>query len=360
MLVIASSAIVTVSALTVEDPTFRCRAEERTLEVAVEAFVATKDRLPQSEAELVDAGFMRSESSHFDLDDDEVVPSPGSPCIDTIGAFGDSQDTAVLDRAGTASAPSTPPPEICSPVDAAFERLDQLDGTDVQQLSTELHAIATTVRGARGSTDDPTLKSEIDAFTNLISGMAMVTGLLDENSPTADAKTRITIDDLSVAVAGYLGVIHTSEIMVVAFPKLAAVCGTGFVAAPQLVSAIRALKEALDAFLATDLGQSTQFSTLATMNERLGTLDNDDQPRSSMSAEFDECRAHPEAATLGDNDGCDGLFHACSDGDMAACDDLFMATFPGSNYSVSGATCGGRTQPGGLGYAGFCTEIDEP
>ena len=79
-----------------------------------------------------------------------------------------------------------------------------------------------------------------------------------------------------------------------------------------------------------------------------------------MAEEFNDCLYDVEAATLGDNDGCDALYRGCSDGDMAACDDLYSASFPGSNYSVSGATCGGRTQPGGRGYAGKCEEIKEP
>ena len=109
LLVIATSAVVTASALATENPTSKCRAEEVTLTVAVEAFIASTDRAPDSQAELVDAGFIRTQSSLFDIHGKTVAPTPGSPCHATlpIGAFAANEQSTAPEFTSPASvAPS--------------------------------------------------------------------------------------------------------------------------------------------------------------------------------------------------------------------------------------------------------------
>ena len=361
LLVITTSGIVTATALTTEDASAECRREELTLTVAVEAYIASTDHAPDSQAQLVEAGFIRAPSTLFDIDGDVVVPARGSPCIATLPlAAQPDTDGTLPEGAAPSSSVAAPKPSPCANVDSAFQQLEAVDGESAKQLSTDLHAIATSLRGSAASAQGESLRFDVDALANLLSGMATIAGLLHDGGLTADRETRTTIATLTQAIAGYLHVVHTSEIMSTAWPELARTCGTGFVPAPELVSAIAAMQEALGAFLATTLGGSPEFSTLAEMSERMATMDDAAEPRSSLVDEFDQCRADAGAATLGDNEGCDALYRACGDGDMLACNDLFNASFPGSNYSASGATCGGRTQPGGRGYAGYCEEIEEP
>jgi hypothetical protein len=65
----------------VEISTERCDAERLTLEVAAEAYFAQNQEFPATEAVLVDAEYLRSESELYDLlPDGTVVPAPDSPC----------------------------------------------------------------------------------------------------------------------------------------------------------------------------------------------------------------------------------------------------------------------------------------
>jgi hypothetical protein len=58
-----------------------CEAQRRTLEVAVEAFLAQTGALPTTEADLVTSGMLRDEIEPFDLTvDGTVVAAPGGTC----------------------------------------------------------------------------------------------------------------------------------------------------------------------------------------------------------------------------------------------------------------------------------------
>jgi hypothetical protein len=58
-----------------------CRADAKTLEVALEAYRAKNGaHTTPTEAELVEAGFMRHVSGLVDLAESAVVPKPGGPC----------------------------------------------------------------------------------------------------------------------------------------------------------------------------------------------------------------------------------------------------------------------------------------
>ena len=52
-----------------------CESERRTVEVAREAYLAEYGVDPTSEADLVSAGLLRSESAGYDLRDGEIVPT---------------------------------------------------------------------------------------------------------------------------------------------------------------------------------------------------------------------------------------------------------------------------------------------
>lgn len=55
-----------------------CDADLKTLQTAWEAFNAQYGTAPDSQGDLVDAGFLREPSSHFDLIGSEFVPVPGA------------------------------------------------------------------------------------------------------------------------------------------------------------------------------------------------------------------------------------------------------------------------------------------
>ena len=57
-----------------------CASDQQTLEVAIEAFIASEGQPPVDEAELVDAGFLRDEFGSFDVVDGEIVAVPGGGC----------------------------------------------------------------------------------------------------------------------------------------------------------------------------------------------------------------------------------------------------------------------------------------
>lgn len=58
-----------------------CTTDQRTLEVAVEAYFARTGQLPASEQALVDSFFLRNASENFDLDADaQPVPAAGGNC----------------------------------------------------------------------------------------------------------------------------------------------------------------------------------------------------------------------------------------------------------------------------------------
>ena len=80
--VIATSAVVSAKAASVSlvDDTAACRAELKTLQVAVEAYVASKDQAPETQRDLVDAGFLRSASSEYQLVDGRIELAPDSSC----------------------------------------------------------------------------------------------------------------------------------------------------------------------------------------------------------------------------------------------------------------------------------------
>jgi hypothetical protein len=361
-IVIVTSAAITAAGLRIEDVDWRCRADRVTLEVAVEAFTASKDRPPDSEAELVDAGFLRAESAMYDLRGSTVVVAPGSRCAANLTGGQEVRDAAAPDMSESttgAGGSGTERPEECLAVDAAFERLDRVDGDSAAELSADLYEVATMIRDGRDSAQDPGVRADIVGMADVMSGMAQIVGQLDAHSTAVDTETLATIDALSAAMADYVRVLPTSEVMTTLAPDLAATCGTGFVPMSELLSAVEGMQRALTAFLATDLGHEPEFVMLIEMSESMGSPDEPLRPRSTMVDEFDDCNADLEAASLGDNEGCDALYHACGNGYMAACDDLFLASFPGTDYSAVGASCGGRAQPLGRGYAGHCEEVDD-
>jgi len=58
-----------------------CRVDERTLEVAIDAFQALNNRLPASQAELVAAGFLRELSTNYEVEaNGSVVPLDSGRC----------------------------------------------------------------------------------------------------------------------------------------------------------------------------------------------------------------------------------------------------------------------------------------
>lgn len=58
-----------------------CATQRRTMEAAIEAFLAQTGTAPATEAELVSSGMLRTEFEHFDLaDDGTVVAVPDGPC----------------------------------------------------------------------------------------------------------------------------------------------------------------------------------------------------------------------------------------------------------------------------------------
>ena len=57
-----------------------CRASGQTLEVAVEAFIASEGRPPVDEQELVDAELIRRDIEGFEVGDGDVVATPGGGC----------------------------------------------------------------------------------------------------------------------------------------------------------------------------------------------------------------------------------------------------------------------------------------
>ncbi len=58
-----------------------CGVERQTLETAIDAYEALTGDLPTSEADLVDQGLLREETSSYDLDaTGAIVPSAGSNC----------------------------------------------------------------------------------------------------------------------------------------------------------------------------------------------------------------------------------------------------------------------------------------
>jgi hypothetical protein len=360
--VVITSAVVTARALRVENSDAPCRADRMTLEVAIEAFVASEDRPPESAMELVDAGLIRAPSELHDVLDAEVVPASGSPCATLLTggrAVGDGSGPTRRDVTSDAASGATERPGACTAVDAAFERLDRVDGASADKLGAELHQIATMIRESRDPTLQPRVRADIVGLADSISGMALIVEQLDEHTSQADAETLATIDALTEAIADYVRVLPTGEFMTTMVPDLAETCGTGFVPSPELIAAVEGFQMALTAFLATDLGRRPEFSMLVDISESIGSPDEPLEPQSSMVSEFHECSADLEASSLGDNEGCDALYRACGDGEMDACDDLFHATFPGTEYSTLGATCAGRAQPMGRGYAGFCEEVDD-
>lgn len=58
----------------------RCESDFRTLQVAIEAFVATMGAPPESERLLIEAGLMQIDVPTYDIVAGEIVPAEGSPC----------------------------------------------------------------------------------------------------------------------------------------------------------------------------------------------------------------------------------------------------------------------------------------
>jgi hypothetical protein len=75
----ASSALCTSAVEALPD----CDGELKTMEVAVEAFKAQNGRGPDTEQDLVDAGFIRRPFDEFDLTNGDITPAAGSPCPTT-------------------------------------------------------------------------------------------------------------------------------------------------------------------------------------------------------------------------------------------------------------------------------------
>ena len=57
-----------------------CAAMRQTLEVAVEAHIASEGRPPVDEQELIDAGFIREDTEGYDVVDGEIVTTVGGGC----------------------------------------------------------------------------------------------------------------------------------------------------------------------------------------------------------------------------------------------------------------------------------------
>jgi hypothetical protein len=266
---------------------------------------------------------------------------PGAPAVTALPDFAALLDTDAAQRA-------------CGSVRDAVVRLAEIGGSSAAELADGLSEIGTTLAAVEQSAPVE-IADDLDWLTTMVEDFVTQLRELAPSRALASGEDAAVIDALVAAVPMYFRTVASREGLTGPAPGLAA-CGlrsNGAGAADDMF----VFSAAIEAFLASELGQGPQFVGLTALADVTAHAERGRTPMSTFVNSFEECRNDAGATRPGDNVGCDRMHQACEDGDMLACNDLYYsARVINSPIELFGFFCGNRLVPEqqSNAVAGYC------